>query len=135
MRDPRSWKPAFLKNLATSANVSVACQRAGVSRSTAYRVRATDDEFAEAWEDAIDEAVDALEGEAHRRAVEGTLEPVYQGGKQVGEIRKYSDTLLIFLLKAHRPEKFREIDIGKLAEALERRYGFRLTPHGTTQPN
>jgi hypothetical protein len=53
-------------------------------------------------------AVGALEDEALRRAVEGVEEPVYQGGKQVGVIRKYSDALLMFLLKAARPEKYRE---------------------------
>ena len=45
---------------------------------------------------------------ARRRAAEGTLKPVYQGGKLVGEIREFSDTLLIFLLKGKRPEVYRE---------------------------
>ncbi|WP_162148545.1 hypothetical protein [Asticcacaulis sp. AC402] len=36
------------------------------------------------------------------------MEPVYHLGKTVGAIRKYSDTLAIFLLKAHAPEKYRE---------------------------
>ncbi len=38
----------------------------------------------------------------------GVLRPVFQGGKHVGDIREYSDTLLQFLLKGERPEKFRE---------------------------
>ena len=29
-------------------------------------------------------------------------------GEVVTKVRKYSDTLLIFLLKAHRPKKYRE---------------------------
>jgi hypothetical protein len=33
---------------------------------------------------------------------------VFQGGKQVGTVRKYSDTLLMFLLKGIRPQKWRE---------------------------
>jgi hypothetical protein len=33
---------------------------------------------------------------------------VYYQGAQCGTIREYSDTLLIFLLKAKRPEEFRE---------------------------
>jgi hypothetical protein len=43
-----------------------------------------------------------------RRALVGWKEPVYQGGKEVGTIRKFSDNLLIFLLKGKRPEVFRE---------------------------
>lgn len=58
--------------------------------------------------EALDDAVDDMELEAKRRAFKGTLKPVYQGGEKVGEIREYSDTLAIFLLKAHRPEKYRE---------------------------
>ena len=34
--------------------------------------------------------------------------PVYQGGKKVGSVRKYSDLLLIFLLKAAAPETDRD---------------------------
>ena len=38
----------------------------------------------------------------------GIDEPVYQGGALVGTRRFFSDTLAIFLLKAHRLEKYRE---------------------------
>jgi hypothetical protein len=51
---------------------------------------------------------DQLEQEARRRAHDGVRKPVYQGGKRVGYIQEYSDTLLIFLLKGLRPEKYRE---------------------------
>jgi hypothetical protein len=37
----------------------------------------------------------------------GTLKPVYQGGKKVGAVREYSDTLLMFLLNGGRPEKYK----------------------------
>ncbi len=46
--------------------------------------------------------------EAVRRAVEGTEKPVYQQGRLVGHVQEYSDTLLIFLLKGRRPEKYGE---------------------------
>ena len=49
-----------------------------------------------------------LEAEARRRAAIGVDEPVFYKGKVVGHIRKYSDNLLMFLLKAHWPEKFRD---------------------------
>ena len=51
---------------------------------------------------------DMLEDEAVRRAKDGVERPVYQGGKLVGHVQEYSDTLLIFLLKGARPEKYRD---------------------------
>jgi len=64
--------------------------------------------FAAAWDEALEIATGSLELEARRRAQKGVLEPVYYKGKKVGAVRKYSDTLLIFLLKAHRPDKYRD---------------------------
>src|SRR5262249_21583923 len=52
--------------------------------------------------------VEVLEAELRRRAVEGWLEPVYYRGKKVGDVRKFSDTCLIFALKGEKPEKYRE---------------------------
>jgi hypothetical protein len=49
-----------------------------------------------------------MEQEADRRAIEGVDEPVFHKGTVVGHIRKYSDTLLIFRLKALAPAKYRE---------------------------
>ena len=48
-----------------------------------------------------------MEAEARRRGVEGTLKPVFYKGEECGQVREYSDTLLIFLLKAHDP-KYRD---------------------------
>lgn len=42
------------------------------------------------------------------RALEGWEEPVFHLGVATGTIRKYSDTLTIFLLKGAKPEKYRE---------------------------
>ena len=63
-------------------------------------IRGTPPEF----EDADEEVTETLEREATRRASKGTLKPVFYQGKVCGEIREYSDTLLIFLLKARRPD-------------------------------
>ena len=38
----------------------------------------------------------------------GTLSPVYYKGEVVGHVREFSDTLLMFSLKARRPEVYRE---------------------------
>ena len=102
------WRRAFLVSLAETANVSRACGLSGIGRRTAYNLRSRDADFAAEWGEAIEEACDALELEARRRAVTGSDRPVYQGGKLVGHTREYSDVLLIFLLKANRPEKYRD---------------------------
>ena len=36
------------------------------------------------------------------------MEPEYYKGEVVGHTRKYSDALLMFLLKANRPDKYRD---------------------------
>lgn len=102
------WGPRFLEALADSANISEACKIAKVGRTTVYERRDSDPVFAQAMADALDDAVDALELEARRRALDGCERPVYHQGAQCGTILEYSDTLMIFLLKAHRPDKYRE---------------------------
>lgn len=105
---PHLKKRAVLAALALTGNVSEACRCAKVDRGTHYDWQKQDEAYAAAARDALEMAADSMELEARRRAVDGVLEPVYYGGKKVGKIRRYSDTLLIFLLKAARPEKFRE---------------------------
>ena len=49
-----------------------------------------------------------MEEETWRRAYEGVSKGIYHNGELVATEQQYSDTLAIFLLKAHRPEKFRD---------------------------
>jgi|SRR5579859_2558218 len=110
-------RAAFLARLAETGNVSEAARWAAVSRSGAYALRLGDEEFALAWAEAQGQAVDALEMEARRRAVEGVEQPVLYAGKPVHDdggdpitVRHYSDRLLELLLKARRPESFKPTD-------------------------
>jgi len=99
----------FLRLLVDNAgNVSEACAAIGISRRAAYDYRESDSKFRAAWDDAIQVTTEALEKEIYRRAHEGTDEPVFYQGKMCGEIRKYSDTLAMFILKGRKPEKYRE---------------------------
>jgi hypothetical protein len=100
------WTGPFLLQLASSPDVSAAAAVAGVSRTMAYKHRDADPEFAAAWQDALDASTDGLAGEAYRRARHGTEKAVYYRGEECGRVREYSDTLAIFLLKAHRPEVY-----------------------------
>ncbi|WP_236687592.1 hypothetical protein [Chromobacterium subtsugae] len=96
----------FLLALADTANVSAAAKKARISRRHMYRLRKDNEDLAAAWKEAIALGTAALEDEAARRAMEGTLKPVFYKGTKVGTVREYSDTLLIFLLKARDPEKY-----------------------------
>jgi hypothetical protein len=118
-------KQIFLDALGRCGNVVDSCVAAKLPRCTVYAWRDSDPAFATAWEDALEIGIDALEAEAIRRAHDGWLEPIYQGGKKVGDVRKYSDNLLITMLKGLRPEKYKdkiEHDVGgNLASRLDRR--------------
>ena len=98
----------FLKALAETCNVTAAARQIGMSRRAMYDKRDADTEFAEAWDNAVEQGIDTLEFEARRRAYEGVDEPVFHRGEECGHVRRYSDTLLMFLLRSHRPEKYRE---------------------------
>lgn len=105
-------KKRFLEHFAEYGNVTAAAKAAGIERNTVYVWQERDDAFVAAFREAEIKATDVLESEARRRAVEGvvTETPIYIKGELVNTIveTKYSDTLLIFLLKARAPEKYRE---------------------------
>ena len=56
----------------------------------------------------LEDVTETLETEAFERATTGVPEPVFYKGCWVDTIRKKSDLMLIFLLKARRPEVYRE---------------------------
>src|SRR5437870_2732593 len=102
----------FLKALADTGSVTAAINIAGTSRTRVYELRKADPAFAGGWQEAEDIAADRLEDEARRRAVEGVPEPLVSAGKVVRDddgqpiaVRRYSDNLLLALLKAHRPPR------------------------------
>ena len=114
----------FLAALADSGNVTVACEAAHLSRAAMYQWREGDASFAAEWDAALERGLDSLEDELMRRAKDGTLRPVYQGGELVGHVREYSDTLGIFLLKSRRRHIYgdrRELDVtGSIAHQVAR---------------
>ena len=114
-------------------NVSAAAKKAGFSRHAAYAHKKTDTQFSKQWDEILDGLIDDAEKELHRRAVKGTLKPVFYKGEKIGSIRQFSDRLLEFLLKAKRPEQYRDkldldtnirgsLDIG-LDKAIDQIYG------------
>lgn len=109
------WQPAFLAALEECGSVTESCKAASISRVTVYECKRNDSDFAQKWEQALEAGADKLEDEARRRAMQG--------------VSKGSDTLLMFLLKGLRPQRWRETrasmspaDLDKLIEKeFERR--------------
>lgn len=96
---------AFVRAFEEAGTVTAACTLTRTGRRTIYDW-ARDPTFADAFDRARDVVADRLEAECRRRAM-GTDAPVYYRGQVVGHLRKYSDALLLALLNAYRPEKFR----------------------------
>ena len=103
------WEIFFQTVVTSGGNVTRACERIKLSRMAVYEKRHKDPAFAERLLEAEAAGADALEDEATRRAFEGVQEPVgfFQGVSY--ETRTvYSDSLIQFLLKGKKPNKYRE---------------------------
>lgn len=100
---------AFLKAYSRHGTVTHAARDAGVHVSYHYNWLDVDPEYPAKFKLAHQEAVEALEREARRRAIEGVDEPSgWYKGEPGGFVKKYSDTLLIFLLKGALPDKYKD---------------------------
>ena len=105
-------KCAFLEDYVRWANISSACVAAGIHRNTYYNWRESDPKFDAACNLANEAATERLEREAWRRATEGSpyRRTSYWHGEPVGTDEKveYSDNLMMLLLRARRPDLYRE---------------------------
>ncbi|OGN89789.1 MAG: hypothetical protein A2158_01600 [Chloroflexi bacterium RBG_13_46_14] len=104
-----AWRrKRFLDGYRKHHAVGRAARYAGISRRQVYRWIENSKEFAQEFEDVKREVIEQLEMEADRRAMKGVRKPVFYQGLPVGHIQEYSDSLLMFRLKALDPEKYRE---------------------------
>jgi hypothetical protein len=90
----------FLRALAATHNVAEAARIVGMSRQSAYRLRARlkGQPFDIAWEAAFQHGYDELAQVALERALHGVEMPIFRKGEQVGSYRKYDERLTCFLL-------------------------------------
>jgi hypothetical protein len=122
-KTPHVKKTAFLAAYARTGNISKAAEDAGVDRKLHYQWLKNDPAYPDAFTEAHEKSVERMEAEADRRAVQGLQKvKTYQGeiimvpsdltdpeSPKVPLIEhEYSDTLLIFRLKALKPEKYRD---------------------------
>lgn len=122
------WNPskrvrAFLAAYKLTGRITKAADAAGISRWAHYRLLEKSPQYRAEFAKADLIAADSLEDEAVRRAREGVRRPVVYHGNLVtipkdpndpeSEVItltevEYSDTLLLALLKAKKPEQYRE---------------------------
>lgn len=100
-RRDNEWRTRFLEIFGMTLNVALAAHGAGIERTKIYKERDRNPEFAAQFADAKAAAIERLEAAAYERA------------------KNVSDTLLIFLLKSHKPDIYREQYEAKHAGSVE----------------
>ncbi len=132
------WTPqrqaTFLRELAATHCVSKAARAAGMSRQSAYALRARlkGEPFDRAWTAALLCRFDELADAAMERALFGVEVPHYYKGELVGTSRKFDERLTVALLamrESLRPQRsdpsyhpaaeYRADDFGPLVERVE----------------
>ena len=97
----------FLEVLKTTFNVSAAAEAIGRNRTSLYKLRQSDPEFAAAWDEIVEQCLDAVEEVVFRNALEGR-QPVNN----------------IFLLRHRRAHIYGErvkVDVGVVVGDSDRR--------------
>ena len=98
------WTPArqkaFIDALSDAGSVKAAAAAVNMSPEGAYYLRRQPgaEEFAAAWDAALDHRIEILRDAALDRAIHGVEVPVYSYGKLVGARRVYNDRLGQFML-------------------------------------
>lgn len=111
------WTPVFMEAMVRTGRIIHSCTTAGISRPVFYDAIKKNPELHKAVVQAKRLHAELAEVELARRAIEGTIRKKFDArgnpiidpetGQQYVE-REYHDTLLIFLLKALKPEVYRE---------------------------
>ena len=86
-----AWQSVFLSSFSQCGNITRSSEAAEVTRQAVFYAHKRDPDFRALYEEAKEESIERLEDVARKRATDS------------------SDNLLIFLLKAMRPEMYREI--------------------------
>ena len=99
------------------APTATAIEKQGIDHSTFYRHLQRQPDFVPTLQasqlerDRVRNAsrIEEAEQELKRRGIDGWTEPVFDAkGQMCGERKRYSDACLIFFLKAHKPELYRD---------------------------
>jgi hypothetical protein len=100
----------FIRALAETGVVTQAARRIGASLEALYKLRNRPgaEEFAAAWEMALDRGIERLEDCALERAIVGEERVVVRGGKVVATWRRFDTQLILFLLRQRRSDRYHD---------------------------
>ena len=115
------WSPErqslFLFALSRCGSVARAARSVGMSPRSAYRlVHAPGaDDFARAWDEALDEGIERVRADALQRALGGAFVPVFRRGKLVRVEHRRCDRLAVALLtgKPHEVDNYRRTAVSR----------------------
>ena len=98
----------FIAHLAATGIVKQAARHIGASLEALYKIRAKPgaEEFAAAWDAAVDRGVARLEDCALARAIEGEERMIVSSGKLIGTERRHNEALVMFLLRQRRAGRY-----------------------------
>lgn len=98
-------KRKWLTAIAETGKIRAAEKLTGINHASHYAWLKKDSAYKQAYDEAMDRATDLAIDECFRRGVEGIEKALSYQGKLTGyTIREYSDNLLMFFIKARRPE-------------------------------
>jgi hypothetical protein len=104
----RMAKVRFLVEFAKLGILGPSAKKAEISRVTVFQWKEKDPQFKRLYDEAYAYSIELLEQEARRRATKGVKKPIFFQGQECGTVQVFSDQLLIFLLKAAKPDTYRE---------------------------
>lgn len=97
---------AMIQGFADTCNVVRAAKLARISRKIHYVWLEKHPDYAAVFEKTKRHAADYLESVAVERATTGWSEGIYYQGSRCGSVRRYSDGLLMLLLRGAKPELY-----------------------------
>jgi hypothetical protein len=101
------WTPfarrLFLEVLAETGRVSLACEYCGLSKQSAYALRARDPVFATSWDAACEIARAPLADALYEKAIDGVTDTITRDGEVVATRHRFDSRLSIAVL--HRLDK------------------------------
>lgn len=99
---------SFLRAFEESGTIIHAAEAVGINRQNHYQWLGKSELYREAFAESEKRAEDTILNRARELAIQGWEEPVFYQGEECGRMRRFSATLMMFLLKGAFPNKYAE---------------------------
>lgn len=106
----KAEKNKWLNEFVQRGSITATCKARKISRQTFYDWTKQDTEFKKVFEEQARPMITTLlEDEAYRRAMQGVPKGIYYKGEKIATEREYSDSLLVTLLRANCPQRYKNV--------------------------